>query len=82
VVGLVWTARGGGQSTFDGRDATGRFYAHATNISGRWTIYLAPWACGREGGLVLGPFEDAPDAMAAADEYAAAHLAGGGAGAD
>jgi hypothetical protein len=27
---------------------------------------------------VLGPFEDAPEAMAAADEYAAAHLAGEG----
>jgi hypothetical protein len=31
-------------------------------------------ACGRDGGLVLGPFEDAREAMAAADEYAAGHL--------
>jgi hypothetical protein len=35
---------------FEGRDPTGRSYAHATNISGRWTIYLTPWACGRDGG--------------------------------
>jgi len=34
VVGLTWKARGGERSTFDGRDATGRFYAHVTNISG------------------------------------------------
>jgi hypothetical protein len=73
--GLTWKARGGGQSTFDGRDANGRFYAHPTNISGVWTIYLTPWAGGREGGLVTGPFEDAAAAMAAAEEYAAAHLA-------
>jgi hypothetical protein len=73
VVVLTWTARGGGRSTFDGRDATGRHFGYATNISGRWTAYLTPWACGREGGLVLGPFEDGPAAMAAADEYVAAH---------
>ena len=71
---LKWEARGGEVSTFDGRDETGRYYAHATNISGRWTIYLTPWACGREGGLATGPFEDDAAAMAAADEYVAAHL--------
>jgi hypothetical protein len=77
-VGLTWKPRGGGHSTFDGRDATGRHYGYATNISGRWTIYLTPWACGREGGLTLGPFEDAAAAMTAADEYVAAHLSGEG----
>jgi hypothetical protein len=75
-VGLTWKARGGETSTFDGRDETGRLYAHATNISGNWTIYLAAWACGRVGGLSTGPFEDAKAAMAAADGYVAAHLSG------
>jgi hypothetical protein len=73
-VGLTWTPRGGGTSTFDGRDATGRFYAYATNISGNWTIYLTPWACGREGGLALGPFKDAQEAMATADQYVVAYV--------
>jgi hypothetical protein len=73
-VGLTWKARGAETSTFDGRDATGKLYAHATNISGRWTIYLTPWACGREGGLATGPFEDATEAMAAADSYVAEHI--------
>jgi hypothetical protein len=73
-VGLVWKARGGERSTYDGRDADGRLYAHATNISGRWTIYLTPWACGREGGLATGPFKDTAAAMAAADEHVAAYL--------
>jgi hypothetical protein len=77
-VRLTWKPRGGDRSTFDARDATGRLYAHATNISGRWTMYLTPWACGREGGLATGPFEDAKAAMAAADDYVAAHLAGEG----
>jgi hypothetical protein len=77
-VGLKWKPRGGGRSTFDGRDATGRRYAHATNISGAWTIYLTPWACGREGGLATGPYEDATEAMAAANEIVAAHLSGEG----
>jgi len=71
-VRLTWKARGGGRSTFEGRDATGKLYAHATNISGAWTIYLTPWACGREGGLATGPFKDATEAMAAADEYVSA----------
>jgi len=74
-VGLTWTARGGGRSTFDGRDATGRHCGYATNISGAWKIYLTPWARGREGGLATSPFEDAAAAMAAADTYVAAHLA-------
>jgi hypothetical protein len=76
----VWSGRReeAGRSTFDGRDDSGRLYAHATNISGRWTIYLTPWACGRQGGLATGPFEDEAAAMAAADEYVAAHLAGDG----
>ncbi|MGH2394013.1 MAG: hypothetical protein ACRDGH_11090 [Candidatus Limnocylindria bacterium] len=73
-MGLTWTPRGGGTSTFDGCDAEGRFHAHATNVSGDWTIYLAPWACGRESGLALGPFVDAKEAMAAADRHVAAHL--------
>jgi hypothetical protein len=77
-VGLTWKPRGGGTSTFDGRDTAGRFYAYATNISGRWTIYLTPWACGREGGLATGPFEDSLSAIAAADQYVAAHLSGEG----
>lgn len=68
---MTWTARGGGRSTFDGHDATGRHYGYATNISGHWTIYLTSWACGREGGLALGPYQDAAAAMAAADEYVA-----------
>jgi hypothetical protein len=73
-VGLTWRPRGGGRSTFDGRDTTGKLYAHATNISGNWTIYLTPWACGRDGGLALGPFEDAHEAMAVADQYVARHV--------
>jgi hypothetical protein len=73
AMGLTWKPRGGGRSTFDGSDSTGRHCGYATNISGPWTVYLTPWACGRDGGLVLGPFEDARDAMAAADEYAAGH---------
>jgi hypothetical protein len=72
-VGLSWKARGGERSTFDARDATGRLYGHATNISGGWTIYLTPWACGRPGGLSTGPFEDAPAAIAAAEAHIAAH---------
>jgi len=75
AVGLTWTPGGGDRSTFDGRDSSGRLYGHVTNISGRWKIYLAPWACGQEGGLATGPYEDRPAAMAAADEYVAAHLA-------
>ena len=75
-MGLSWKARGGGRSTFDGRDATGRHCGYVTNISGNWTIYLTPWACGRDGGLALGPFETAAEAMAAADEYVAAHAEG------
>jgi hypothetical protein len=75
-VGLVWTARGGERSTFDGRDGSGRHCGYATNIFGPWTVYLTPWASGREGRLVLGPFGDAPEAMAAADEYAATHTEG------
>ncbi|MGH9251834.1 MAG: hypothetical protein ACRD0W_20295 [Acidimicrobiales bacterium] len=47
----------------------------ATTPAG-WTIYLTPWACGRDGGLSLGPFEDAENAMATADRYVAAHLDG------
>jgi hypothetical protein len=34
-VDLTWKARGGDRSTFDGRDATGRHYGYATNISGK-----------------------------------------------
>jgi hypothetical protein len=56
---------------FEGRDSSGRFYAHATNISGSWTIYLAPWACGRDGGLAMCSYKDATEAMAAADRYVA-----------
>ena len=72
-MGLTWTARGGERSTFDGRDSSGKHCGYATNISGPWTVYLTPWACGREGGLVVGPFEDAPEAMAAADGYVTVH---------
>ena len=67
-------ADGPGGSIYDGRDDTGRFYAHASQLSGDWTIYLAPWACGREGGLALGPFQDAGEAMATADQYVASHI--------
>jgi hypothetical protein len=77
-VGLTWIARGGGRSTFDGRDVAGRHCGYATNISGAWTIYLTPLACCREGGLALAPFEGAAAAMAAADEYMAARLSGEG----
>jgi hypothetical protein len=37
---------------------------------------LTPWACGREGGLSIGPYQGATAAMAAADEYVAAHAEG------
>jgi len=74
AVGLTWKARGGERSMFDGRDASGRFYAQVTNISGPWTIYLAPWACGRKGGLATGPYEDASEAMAAADHIVAVYV--------
>jgi len=43
-MGLRWHPRGDGRSTFDGRDATGRHCGYVTNISGRWMIYLTPWA--------------------------------------
>jgi hypothetical protein len=77
-VGLTRKPRDGERSTFDGRDSTGRHYGYVTNISGRWTIYLTPWACGRVGGLATGPFDEAAEAMAAADQYVAAHLSGEG----
>jgi hypothetical protein len=73
VVGLTWKPRGGERSTFDGRDSTGRKFAHASNISGAWRIYLCPWACGHPGGLSLGPFDGPAEAMTAADEHIAAH---------
>jgi hypothetical protein len=75
-VALRWRPRGGERSTFDGSDSSGRRCGYVNNISGRWTVYLTPWACDRGGGLVLGPFEDGPAAMAVADEYAAAPLMG------
>jgi hypothetical protein len=80
TVGLTWKARGGERSTFDGRDASGRFYGQVTNISGPWTIYLAPWACGRDGGLATGRFEEAGEAMAEADRIVAAHAEDDGGG--
>jgi hypothetical protein len=61
------------RSTLDERGATGRHHGHATNISGRWTAYPTPWACGREGGLVLGQYADAPAAIAVGDEYVSAN---------
>jgi hypothetical protein len=64
--------------TFDGRDANGRHCGYVTNISGSWTIYLCPWACGREGGLATGRFEDAAEAMAEVDRIVAAHADDGG----
>lgn len=72
-VGLTWKPRAGGTYIFDGRDAGGRFYAHVSNLSGDWTAYIAPWGCGLERGLALGPFDDAREAMAAADRHVAAH---------
>jgi hypothetical protein len=77
-VGLTWKPRGSGRSTFDCCDASGRHCGYVTNISGPWMIYVTPRACGRQGGLATGPYEDAAAAMAAADEYLAAHLAGEG----
>jgi hypothetical protein len=32
-----------------------------------WTAYVAPWGCGQPGGLSFGPFDDAEQAIAAAD---------------
>lgn len=75
-VGLTWKPRGASTSAFDGHDDTGRHCGYVTNITGRWTFYLTPWACSREGGLATGPFEDAAEAMAAADRSAAGHLDG------
>ena len=49
-------------------------------ISGPWTIYLAPWACGRDGGLATGRFEEAGEAMAEADRIVAAHAEDDGGG--
>jgi hypothetical protein len=72
-VALSWKARGGELSTFDARDATGRSFGYVTNISGHWTVYLPPWACGRPGGLSTGPFDDAPAAITAAEAHIAAH---------
>jgi hypothetical protein len=78
TVGLTWRARGGERSTFDASDASGRHAGYVTNISGAWTIYLTPRACGREGGLATGPFEDAAAAMAAADQLVGSYLSGAG----
>jgi hypothetical protein len=52
--------------------------ARSGALLARWTIYLTPWACGRQGGLSIGPYEDAAAATAAADEMVAAHLSGKG----
>jgi hypothetical protein len=71
-VGLTWKLRPGG-SIYEGRDGTGKFYAHASSLSGDWTVYLAPWACGRKAGLSIGPFTDAKEAMTAANRHVAAH---------
>jgi hypothetical protein len=30
-------------------------------------VYVAPWGCGQPGGLSLGPFDNAEQAIAAAD---------------
>ena len=73
TVGLTWKERGE-RSTFDASDASGRHAGYVTNISGPWTIYLTPWACGREGGLATGPFEDASAAMAATDRIVDAQV--------
>jgi hypothetical protein len=40
----------------------------------RRTIYLCPWACGREGGLATGHLDEAAEAMAEADRIAAVYV--------
>ena len=71
-VGLVWDDDRG--YIRKGRDTSGRFYAHASQLTGEWYVYLAPWACGLAGGLSLGPFDDEGEAMDAADRHVAAQL--------
>jgi hypothetical protein len=44
VKGLIWKPWGGGRSTFDGRDRSGRHCGSVTNMTGRWTIYPDPGA--------------------------------------
>jgi hypothetical protein len=43
-------------------------------MNGRYGIYFAPWACGREGGLWLGGFTDPDEATEATDLYVAGYL--------
>ena len=57
-----------------GCDASGRFYAHVSRLTGVWIVYVAPWACGLEGGLSFGEFETEEEAMDAADRYVVAHV--------
>jgi hypothetical protein len=72
-VGLVRTEQGGYVAR-RGHDDTGRFYARVQGMNGRYGIYFAPWACGREGGLWLGGFTDPDEATEATDLYVAGYL--------
>lgn len=38
-----------------------------------WIVYVAPWACGLEGGLPFGRFDDVEEAWTA-DRYVVAHV--------
>lgn len=71
-MGLVWSEPGG--YVREGRDETGRFYAQVQGHNGRYGIYFAPWARGRDGGLWLDGFTTPEEAMSAADRFVAAHL--------
>jgi hypothetical protein len=61
-VGLAWTRRPGGY-VWDGRDTTGRFYAHVSRLTGAWIVYVTRWGCGPEGGLSFGRFDSEDEAM-------------------
>jgi hypothetical protein len=72
-VDLTSKPRGGGHSTFDGRD---RPALRLRDEHFRPLDDLSRAVGVRSGGWTLdGPFKDAAAAMAAADEYVAAHLA-------
>jgi hypothetical protein len=71
-MGLVWSEPGGYVAR-KGRDEVGRFYAQVQGANGRYGIYLAPWACGRDGGLWIDGFDTVDQAMAAADRYVAGY---------
>jgi hypothetical protein len=74
-MGLTWTGESGSYIR-RGTDANGRFYGHVSRLAGPWHANLPPWACGREGGLSIGPFDSEEAAMEAVDRHVVAYIDG------